>query len=380
MIKINLKKTPEQVELIKAIGSRNKEVSAQASEAFAAFIGPIIQKVILQASTAGMIFTDSEFDEDDNPSYPLDLYYNEDAGYVTVWQQSIAGGLPSSQVEGVKEMKISTYRLDSAVSFLKKYARRSRLDVVAKALERMAQEVLIKQERNAWATVLSAVAAGKTHGLQHVIRCGTAGSFLIDDLNKLITRMKRVNSSFASGTPANFEYKGLTDLFVSTEIKEQIRSFAYNPLNTKIGVVAGTSGSGYAAQGIPLPENVREQIWQAAGMQEIFGVTITDLIELGQNQKYNTLFGAQSGSTTYTKPDGTGSATFSPSSEEILVGIDATRDAFIRPIARQAESGGQFITLPDDQFLLRQDKTGYYGFLEEGRCVLDSRAALGLIC
>ena len=65
----------------------------------------------------------------------------------------MAGGLPTSQVEGVKEMKISTYRLDSAISFLKKYARKSRLDVVSKAIERMANEILVKQDRNAWAVV-----------------------------------------------------------------------------------------------------------------------------------------------------------------------------------------------------------------------------------
>lgn len=378
-MKINLKKTPEQIELIKALGSKNPQIAQEASTAFAAFIGPVIQKVILQAATAGMIFRDAEYDEDDSPSYPLDLYYNEDAGMITVWSQSLAGGLPSSTVEGVKEMKLATYRLDSAVNFLKKYARRSRLDVVAKAIERMAQEVLIKQERNAWATLLAAPAAASTKGLQHVIRAGTAGVFLLDDLSKLITRMKRINSSFAGGTPSNFSFKGLTDLFVSTEIKEQIRAFAYNPLNTKIGVVAGTSAAGYAAQGIALPEAIRTQIYNAAGMQEIFGVNITDLIELGVNQKYNSLFGTLAGSTSYKKPDGTGGAAFTAGSEEFLLGVDSSRDAFIRPIERNADTGSQFTTLPDDQFLVRQEKVGFYGSLQEGRVVLDSRASLGLI-
>ena len=161
-MKLKLKHTPEQVELIKAMGSKNKSVSQEAQEAFAAFIGPIVQKVIQQASTAGMIYADAEYDEDDSPSYPLDLYYDEGEGYVNVWSQSMAGGLPTSLVEGVKEMKISTYRLDSAVSFLKKYARKSRLDVVSKALERMSQEVLIKQERNAWAVVLKALASASS--------------------------------------------------------------------------------------------------------------------------------------------------------------------------------------------------------------------------
>jgi len=74
----------------------------------------------------------------------------------------MAGGLPTSQVEGMKEVKIATYRLDSAVSFNKRYARRARLDVVSKAIERMANEVLIKQERNAWAVILKALSEGNS--------------------------------------------------------------------------------------------------------------------------------------------------------------------------------------------------------------------------
>mgnify|MGYP003658137062 FL=1 len=135
-MKLKLKNTPEQVELVKALGSKDAAVAREAQEAFAAFIGPVIQKVIKQSATAGAIYTDVLFDEDDNPSYPLDLYYDQGAGHVTVWSQSMAGGLPTSLTEGVKELKISTYRLDAAVSLLKKYARKSRLDVVSKALER----------------------------------------------------------------------------------------------------------------------------------------------------------------------------------------------------------------------------------------------------
>ena len=74
----------------------------------------------------------------------------------------MAGGLPSSHVEGMKEVKIQTYRLDSAVSFNKRYARKARLDVVSKAIERMANEVLVKQERNAWAVLLKALIDAQT--------------------------------------------------------------------------------------------------------------------------------------------------------------------------------------------------------------------------
>ena len=67
-MKLKLKETPEQVELVKAMGSRDSLVAAEASQAFAAFIGPVIQKVLNQAGNAPLIYSDMVFDEDDNPS------------------------------------------------------------------------------------------------------------------------------------------------------------------------------------------------------------------------------------------------------------------------------------------------------------------------
>ncbi|MEK6880850.1 MAG: hypothetical protein AABY22_14620 [Nanoarchaeota archaeon] len=120
-MKISFDRKPEQIELIKAVGSNDKDKSMKALEILAGFITPIIQTVIKQAGSASMIYRDLEFDEDDSPSIPLDLFFNENTEeYITTWSQQIAGGLPTSQIEGVSEMKIATYRLDSAVSWLKK--------------------------------------------------------------------------------------------------------------------------------------------------------------------------------------------------------------------------------------------------------------------
>ena len=370
-MKLKLKNTPEQVELISALGSRNQAEAREAQEAFAAFIGPVLEQVIKQASTTGLIYTDNVYDEDDSPSYPLDLYYNENAGYVNVWSQSMAGGLPTSQVEGVKEVKISTYRIDSAVSWLKKYARKHRLDVVGKALERMAQEVLVKQERNGWAVVLKALAnsntsAGKGVNNKHILTTGTKNVFAPGDISKLMTHMRRIGSSFANGTPSNDTF-GLTDLFVSPEVKEQIRAFSYNAFNT-----TNTGGA------LGLPDSVREGVWSNAGMGEIYGVVIHDLLELGSGNKYNDLFDAL-------LPAGddlgheAGSGDFVKANDEIMVGIDMSKEALIRPVARQADSGGTFTALPDDQFQVRADKVGFYGFLEEGRVCIDARALAGLV-
>jgi hypothetical protein len=380
-MKLKLKNTPEQVELIKAMGSRNGTESREALEAFAAFVGPVVQKVLNETALSSALYTDMAFDEDDSPSIPLDLYYNEDAGLISVWSQNVAGGLPTSTVDvPVQEMKFSTYRLDSAVSFHKRYARKSRLDVVSKAIERMTQEVLIKQERNAWAVVLKAVAesatkngraasVGASGSLRHIVDGGaTAANFTLADLNRLLTRMKRVSQSFAGGKTT--EARGVTDIYVSPEVKAAIRAFAYNP-------IFPTSGAAQSS----VPNSVREDIYRGAGTEEIYGITIHELLELGLSQRYNTLFASLWNSASAPTGDADGFyGTFTTGADELILAVDGTRDAFVRPVARQAESGGTFTVLPDDQFYAaRQDKTGFYGFVEEGRVCLDARAVGGII-
>tara|TARA_Y100000593_G_C4321294_1_gene343941 strand:+ start:7257 stop:8369 length:1113 start_codon:yes stop_codon:yes gene_type:complete len=369
-MKLKLKNTPEQVELIKAMGSRDQAVASEASEAFAAFISPVIQKVLNQAGTSPMIYSDMAYDEDDNPSIPLDLWYDESQGFITVWSQAVGGGLPTSEVTGMKELKISTYRLDSAVSWLKRYARRARLDIVGKALERMSQEVLLKQERNAWAVILKALAEASTNSLKHVIGTSTANVFLPDDLSRLMTRIKRINTAWSGGTPDIMDAKGLTDLFMSPEVMEQIRGFAYNPVNT-----VGNQSTGPVA----LPDGARERVWNAAGMSEMYGVNLHELLELGSGNKYNSLFGSLVTSSGETIVGGGNTGTFAAGSDELLVGFDLSRDGFVRPVARQHDSSGTFSVLPDDQFVARAEKMGFYGFLEEGRVCVDARAVVGIV-
>ncbi len=376
-MEIKLKNTPEQVELIKAMGSKNPQVAREATEAVAAFLGPVIREVLLTSGTVSRIYRDVAFDEDSDPSIPLDLFYNEFAGYVTVWAQSMAGGMPSSQVEGVKELKFGTYRLDSAVSFNKKYARKSRLDVISKAIERMVNEVLIKQERNGWAVVLKALAEATTRNVQaqqlvHVI--AGHSTFILDDLNSLITRIKRVNESYSGNTPTQPYSNGITDLYISPEIKQAIRAFSYNPINTTAGAATGAE----IKRDQYLSDNLRDEIWRSAGMQSIYGVNLIELIEFGVGQKYNVLFDQ------FAQP--VSAMTSSPVSwtaaKQICVGIDNTRGVFLRPVARQAESGGTFSVLPDGQFDMygsRVEKVGFYGFLEEGRLCLDARAVAGVV-
>lgn len=370
-MKITLDRTPEQVELVKAMASKNRDVAYEAQTALAEFIGPVLAEVVNAAPTVSNMFTSLQFNSDESPSIPLDLYHDiTDEDYIQVWSQSVPGGLPTNQVApSQSELKFTTYTLDSALSFDKRYASRSRLDVVSKTFTRMAQEVLLKQEKTSASMIMTALANAETNGEKHVIRSAQANRFLLSDLNKLFTKAKRINTAWTGGTPAERRGRGITDILVSPEIVEEIRGLAYNPINT-VGndSIAGTDG-------------MRDAIFNSAGIPEFYGVSIQEYNEMGNGQKWNTTFDVAAGNTTYDDHYATPATLtdFDGANEQIIVGVDLSRESMIRAVATDSESGDEFSLVADDQFVTRQSKIGYYGSLEEGRMIIDDRVLLGLI-
>ena len=378
-MKITLKRTPEQIELVKAMASRNRTVAYDAQVALAEFIGPVLAEVVNNAPTLSNLFTSLPFNADDNPSIPLDLYYDiTDEDYITVYSQSVAGGLPTNQVlPTTSEMKVTTYSLDSALSFDRRYAAKHRMDVVAKTFTRMAQEILLKQERTSATLVMSTLAAASTNSKAHVQRSNQSGRFLLADLNELLTLAKRINTSWTKGTPATGARAGISDLLVSPEVVEQIRAMAYNPVNTVSGITA--SGGTASTVGIPATDEMRSAIYGSAGIPSFYGVSILEFNEMGKGQKFNTIFDTAAGATAYTTAAGGSSGDFNGANEEILVGIDRSRDSLLRVVATDPDSNSEFSLVADDQYSIRQNKIGYFGSLEEGRVILDVRALVGKI-
>ena len=376
-MKITLKRTPEQVELVKAMASRNKAVAYEAQVALAEFIGPVLAEVLNQAPTVSNLFQSLQFNADDNPSIPLDLYYNiSDEDYVQVYSQSHAGGLPTNQVlPTASELKLATYSLDSAVSFDRRYAAKSRMDVVSKTFTRVAQEILIKQETTSATLLMTAVANATTNSKAHVQSNQIAGKFTLADMNDLLTLAKRINTSFIGGTPTT-RTRGLTDLICSPEIVQDIRSMAYNAINTKDADNSAPGGT----DGLAAPDELRMEMFRSAGLPEFYGLGIMEINELGTSQKFNDLFDTAAGSTTYYNADGsTGEITFTSSTDDFVLGVDRTKDSLIRAVAVDAENGSEFNLIADDQYSIRQNKIGYFGSMDEGRVVLDNRVLVGKI-
>ena len=387
-MKITLKRTPEQVELVKAMASRNRNVAYEAQVALAEFIGPVLAEVLNNAPTVSNLFQSLQFDADDNPSIPLDLYYNiADEDYVRVWSQTHAGGLPSNQVlPTASELKLATYSLDSAVDFDRRYAAKSRMDVIGKTFARVAQEILLKQERTS-ATLLTTSLANATiksspnYLNQQIQWNSNASQFLMDDINNLFTLAKRINSSWIAGTPTT-RTRGITDIICSPEIVGKIRSMAYNPVNSRGGDGVGASVTDGSQFPLAATDEIRNDLFRNAGVNSFMGLNILEYNEMGVGQKFNTLFATAAGATEFDKFNTAGGGTkaaFTDSTDEIVIGVDRSRDSLIRAVATDSESGSEFTLVADDQYSIRQNKIGYFGSVEEGRVVLDNRVLCGTI-
>ena len=378
-MKITIKRTEDQLALIRAMGSNNREEAYEAQAAVAELLGPVVSEVINNAPTIGNLYSTISYGEDDNPSLPLDLFHDiTDEDYIEVYSQQVAGGLPYSQVfPAHNELKFQTYTLDSALAFDRKYVRKARLDVVSKTFTRMAQEVLLKQTSTAFNVLATALAkaTGTSGSAGGSIIDSVAGSgrFVLADLNNLITKSKRINSSFSGGTPVGGVKSGITDLLVSPEMVEELRGMAYNPINDKGSPAGGTTADGQLA-----PEALRQELYSAAGLPSFYGINIMEINEMGVNQRYNKLFDAVLTAEGLTPTGPAGSGNWTQTTDEILIGVDRSKDALIRPTVIGEGSPSEFQVLVDDQFSVRQNKIGYYGKVEEGRICIDNTALIGL--
>lgn len=374
-MKIRIQETPEQVELIKACASKDKLIAEEARAAVAELVGPVISEVINNAPTVSNLYQTLAFSEDDNLSIPLDLFHDvTDEDYIRIHSQSVAGGLSTNELfPAHDELKFKTYTLDSAISLDKKYLRKGRSVDISKVFTRMAQEFLLKQEKTSINQLLGALIAadtkvnGSAAAGNHIISATTTSQLQLDDFNRLITLSKRLWSSYSSGTPVGGATVGVTDLLMSPEMVEELRNMAYNPVNTRPGSIT-TSG----ATAIPATEDMRRQLMSQAGLPSFFGIGIIEVLEMGINQRYNKIFAALN--TAAGSP-----VTFTQANDEIVVGIDRSKESLIRPAVREEGVSTEVNVQVDDQFVSRQNKLGWYGKIEEGRLVIEDRVLTGII-
>ena len=345
-MKVVIQATPEQLDLLRKTGDRNRSQAFPAMEAFAAVLAPVVQVVLDKMSTVRGIYSVKNLGEFDVAEFPLDVYFNEQDGEIMIHLQNRPGGTPSSFLSDIQTVVVQTAPYMAEVSWQNKFARSARMDVIAQYVHRLAQVMLRKEELNGWAVLLKAVATSAGHVVGSTT---TDGVFHLDLLNQLLTKAKRLNTSIDGGT-AVAAPQGITDVYLSVEAMGDVRSFSYNPVN-----VRGATGAAVGGDVVTLPEDTRRSIIAGGGIPSLLGLTLHEMNELGCGQSYNKLMKSfYSGS-------------FTEATQECVIGLDNSRDSNVMPVV-----GG--LVVQNDVFTQRGDRSGVIASQNMGFAVLDTRA------
>lgn len=382
-LKIQIQRTPEQLDLVRRMGSKNKTESMAASEALAAVMSQPILQVIEQAPVISNLYQTLSYSAGEPSLIPLDPYFDvRNQNFINVWTQSQPGGTATSFTIGQSDLFVQTYPLESAISMNKNQLRAGNLDYLAANLTRIVQEVLLVQQTNAAFTLFNSLAGARINGnsadsaTNNIVmaRTATANRFQIDDFNTMMIGYDRTTASWVGGTPVN-DQREITDILGSPEWMGQIRSIAYQPQNTVAGSLA-TEG----ATALSAPESVRDEILRSAGVPTFFGKVLHKVYEMGMGRSYNSIFDTAIGSTAlpgFGAGFGGGSTSvFDGATEEIIVGLNY--DMFDLARLRMVEEDSAFTLVNDDSVSIRSDKLSYYGGLTEGYVSVEGRAKFAL--
>lgn len=327
--------TPEeQVELdavLVASGSKDKSVSVAATQELATALELPLRKGTLSGDITFNIFEPIKLTSNATSEFPLDwLAPGTEKNYVA-FTMPHNGYIPQKSFEG-DYVQVPIYDIGAAIDWHLKYARDARWDIVGRAMEVMRGQFVKKMNDDGWHTILS---AGLDRNIVVVDSDAAAGQFT----KRLISLMKVVMRRNGGGNSASNRRSKLTDVFVSPEAMEDIRNWGVDQI----------------------ADITRDRLFNTSAdnvLNNLFGVNLHDLDELGEGQEYQLFYDNQL------------SGTLPSGDVELVVGLDLTnRDSFVNPIR---EAPQIFV----DDSMHRSRRTGLYGWAEGGYAVLDNRRVL----
>jgi hypothetical protein len=322
----------EFIALLKQSGDGDINAAQAAQREFAKALELPLRKGVLAGDVLGNIFESIPVEAGAGTEFPLDLISPGMEGEHVAYTNPGHGRIPERSVEGDYVM-IPTYSITSSIDYLLRYAREARWDIVGRAMQVLEAGFTKKMNDDGWHTLL---AAGVDRNILVYDGDATRGMFS----KRLVSLMQTVMRRNAGGNTGSSNRGRLTDLYVSPEALEDVRNWGLDQID----------------------EVTRREIYTAseggAPITRIFGVNLHDLDELGEGQEYQEFF----------KSDLSGA--LQGTDDELVVGIDqSANDSFVMPIKQQLE-------VFEDPTLHRQQRAGYYGFMELGFGVLDNRRLL----
>lgn len=336
--KMEAKERAEITNLLKQTGSQDREEALTSQKALAAALTPPLRQGITTGDIISNIFAAEVFDPAARIEYPVDFYRTDNSAEFVAFTIPNQGKIPQKQVEG-DYVTVPTYDIGAGIDFLLRYAREGRWDIVGRALEVLEASFTKKKNDDGWHTLL---AAAFDRNIIVSDANASAGQFT----KRLISLIKLVMRRNAGGNSASMNRGRLTHLFVSPEAMEDVRNWGVDEVD----------------------EVTRREIFVAndGTFNNIFGVTLVDLDELGDNQEYQTWYEAYA-----TAAGASNSGMASATDVEIALGLDLSKnDSFVMPIREELQ-------IFEDPSLHRERRQGYYGWMSLGfGCLNTSRSII----
>jgi hypothetical protein len=318
---------PEMVELLVRASSNDQNVARAAQREIAKALELPLRQGILAGNVIDGIFEPIPMPVGAAPEFPLDILAPGTEKEFVAYTIPYHGRIPERTLEGDYIM-VPTYEVGSSIDWPLRLASRARWDIVGRAMEIFEASFVKKLNNDGWHTLL---AAGADRGL--VVFDGNAGQgrFTL----RLISLLQQAMRRHAGGNTTAIRRGRLTDLYMSVESLEDMRSWTLAEVD----------------------EVTRREIFQSedGALNRIYNVNLHDLIEFGVGQEYQNYYLNEL------------HATLASGDVELVVGLDMQRaDSFVMPITAELE-------VFEDDNMHRQRRAGVYGWAEHGFAVLDNR-------
>ena len=322
-------------QLLRDTASMNQIVAYAAQDEIAKALTLPLRQGILPGDIYSDIFERVATNGNTTLEMPLDFVAPGTEGEFVAYTIPNHGSIAHKVVQG-DYVQIPTYYIGAAIDMDKSYAEDARWDVMGRALGDLRKQFTKKLNDDAWHTLLS---AGFDRNIVVADTDAAQGQFT----TRLVSLLKTVMTRNGGGNSSSVNRFSLTDLYVSVEAMEDMRSWNVDQID----------------------ETTRREIFTAPDglINRIFSVNLHSLVELGEGQEYQLFWTSTLGATMPT----TGAHT----DVEIVVGLDknAGHSSFLMPVKKELE-------IAPDNTLGRHRKVGWYGETSVGFAALDSRKIL----
>lgn len=319
--------TPEMTELLVASGSDKRDSALNASHELAKALEIPLRRGVLYGNILDRFFTPVNFRPGTTIDFPLDFLAPGTEKNFVAYTIPNHGRIPERHVEG-DVITVSTYEIAASIDWLLKYARDARWDVATRGLQVLRSSFVKKLNDDGFHTILAAAVDRNIVVYDSLAAPGTFTKRLLSLLQQVMRRNQGGNST-------SLNRGRLTDILMSPEALEDMRNWSIADID----------------------EVTRREIFNApeGTLSRIFGVNLWDLDEFGLGQQYQNFYLNDLG------------GALAPGDEELVIGLDLeSNDSFFMPIREELQ-------IFEDDSMHRQRRTGFYGWMEQGFMLADSR-------